>query len=55
MRARLAWVYGPGLMLIVFGVAVIFSRYRLSKQRLQEIRSRLMQAREMVARPRGAG
>ncbi|MEH6569129.1 MAG: MFS transporter [Halioglobus sp.] len=41
MMTRLAWVYGPGLMCVTFVVALIYSRYRLSRGRLEEIRGQL--------------
>jgi GPH family glycoside/pentoside/hexuronide:cation symporter len=41
MMTRLAWVYGPVLMCVSFLVAVIYSRYRLSRSRLEEVRRQL--------------
>jgi GPH family glycoside/pentoside/hexuronide:cation symporter len=41
MMERLAWVYGPGLMCATFIVAIIYSRYRLSRTRLEDIRRQL--------------
>jgi GPH family glycoside/pentoside/hexuronide:cation symporter len=41
MMSRLAWVYGPGLMGATLLVAVIYSRYTLSRSRLETIRQQL--------------
>ncbi|MEH6590680.1 MAG: MFS transporter [Halioglobus sp.] len=41
MLSRLAWVYGPGLMCVTFLVAIIYSRYRLSRSRLEDVRRQL--------------
>lgn len=41
MMTRLAWVYGPGLMCITFVVAIIYSRYTLSRSRLTDVRRQL--------------
>lgn len=41
MMERLAWVYGPGLMCATFIVAVIYSRYRLTRERVEDIRHQL--------------
>jgi GPH family glycoside/pentoside/hexuronide:cation symporter len=41
MLTRLAWVYGPGLMCLSFLVALIYSRYKLSRSRLEDIRRQL--------------
>jgi Na+/melibiose symporter-like transporter len=44
MMERLAWVYGPGLMCATFLVAFIYSRYTLTRSRLEDIRRRLATA-----------
>ncbi|MGI9288387.1 MAG: MFS transporter [Pseudomonadales bacterium] len=44
MLTRLAWIYGPGLMCVVFLVAFIYSRYKLSRSRLDYIRRQLATA-----------
>ncbi|MBT4520489.1 MAG: hypothetical protein HOC23_10830 [Halieaceae bacterium] len=41
MLTRLAWVYGPGLMFISLLVALIYSRYKLSRSRLDDVRRQL--------------
>jgi Na+/melibiose symporter-like transporter len=41
MMERLAWVYGPGLMCATFLVALIYSRYTLTRARLEDIRRQL--------------
>lgn len=41
MMERLAWVYGPGLMCVTFLVALIYSRYTLTRSRLEEIRRQM--------------
>ena len=41
MFTRLAWIYGPGLMCVTLIVALIYTRYRLSRSRLEEIRLQL--------------
>jgi GPH family glycoside/pentoside/hexuronide:cation symporter len=41
MVNRLAWVYGPGLMCICFVVIAVYSRYQLSRSRLDDVRSQL--------------
>jgi GPH family glycoside/pentoside/hexuronide:cation symporter len=41
MMERLAWVYGPGLMCATFLVALIYSRYTLTRTRLEDIRRQL--------------
>jgi GPH family glycoside/pentoside/hexuronide:cation symporter len=44
MMERLAWVYGPGLMCATFLVALIYSRYTLTRTRLEDIRRQLSSA-----------
>lgn len=41
MMTRLAWVYGPGLMCITFIVAIVYSRYTLSRSRVDDVRRQL--------------
>jgi GPH family glycoside/pentoside/hexuronide:cation symporter len=41
MMTRLAWVYGPGLMCVTFLVAIIYSRYKLSRARVADVRRQL--------------
>jgi GPH family glycoside/pentoside/hexuronide:cation symporter len=41
MLNRLAWIYGPGLMCVVFVVVYIYSHYQLSRSRLNDVRSQL--------------
>jgi len=41
MMSRLAWVYGPGLMAISFIVALIYTRYPLTRARLAQVREQL--------------
>jgi glycoside/pentoside/hexuronide:cation symporter, GPH family len=49
MQAKLAWVYGPGITLIVLCGIAIFSRYRLSEARYMEIREQLVRLRAKLA------
>jgi len=42
MMTRLAWVYGPGLMCASFLVAIIYSRYQLSRARVDDIKRQLV-------------
>ena len=49
MQTRLAWVYGPGMSVIVLCGAYLFSRYRLNAARYVEIRAGLDKARAQVA------
>ncbi|MGI9293607.1 MAG: MFS transporter [Pseudomonadales bacterium] len=44
MLTRLAWIYGPGLMCVTFLVALIYSRYKLSRSRLDDVRRQLATA-----------
>jgi GPH family glycoside/pentoside/hexuronide:cation symporter len=44
MMERLAWVYGPGLMCATFLVALIYSRYTLTRSRLEDVRRQLSSA-----------
>ncbi len=41
MVTRLAWVYGPGIMLMLLAAAFMYSRYRITEQRYAEIRRQL--------------
>ena len=41
MMSRLGWVYGPGLMVVSFIVALIYTRYPLSRARLAQVREQL--------------
>ena len=41
MLGRLAWVYGPGLSLMMALAALVYSKYRIDAQRYREIRQQL--------------
>lgn len=43
MSMRLAWLYGPALMLLTLAGLLIYSRYRLSRERYAEIHRELAQ------------
>lgn len=46
MLTRLAWMYGPGLSLMLLLSAYCYSRYKVNHQRYDEIRIQLESARE---------
>jgi len=48
MLTRLAWMYGPGLSLMIMLAAFCYSRYRVDHQRYTEIRVQLDVAREVI-------
>ena len=46
MMRKLAWVYGPGLTVVTFIVALIYTRYPLSRSRVEKVRQQLDAAQE---------